>query len=275
MSGRRQKPTTIATVLSVLAGFLVACAQDPRVGTPALPLDGPILPVTSTVQITESGWGPFRRGCVESAGHGEGVQPGARPIHQTTCVTFAATPESEGWWRINVTFPPPVQDFAASFERSSTGEIRNTEAFGAGLASLPPDRRVLAQNFIEVSSRYGWLPRQHLARGSVFRMPMSASIVGQRPIVNTCTVFGRSTIGRRDALVADCTGDGPIRFVNTAAGTTFEGVVSYAGQAAVDIQTGVIVATTMEGRTQGVVTQAARTTSSPLAFVLRTRTWVD
>lgn len=264
---------TIGALVLVVA---VGCAQDVRVSLPALPLEMPISPVVETVEITHAGWGPFRRSCSDAAGHGEGVHPGAQPFHRRSCVTYSAASMPGGWWRIVATgLPPSAQDLSLSFERSSTGQVRHAAFFGSGVARLPPAEQGAVQHLAQLMTRYGWLPRQRLGQNGVFLTEIPPPIVGRQPFPVSCHVVGRSIIERRDVLVANCQGDGPVSLVGTAGEGQLTGRMILTGHLAIDIQTGVFLASTMEGRAQGTIVRSPTGAAAPVSLVVRVRSWVD
>jgi hypothetical protein len=188
----------------VLALLVSGCAVDVRLGDPSLPLDGPTIPITSGVEITQTGWAHFTRFCEEIFVEERGL--GNAPIHQPrACEALSVTPLSANAHRISMrpTLPQAGQ-ITVAFTRDNSGNVSNLEMFGAALGSVNPMRRHNAERILrEVVNNFG-LTRRSLMNGSPFTIYPPGEFGLFSELTIRCSTTGISSIKRRSVVVADC-----------------------------------------------------------------------
>ena len=198
---------------------------------PALPLDEPPRPAATPVEIGARLWGPFQRLYMEgkAGGHAYTIATGA----------FEARPLPDGEMRISthlhVPGPEGVGVVELAMVRSASGELRGTEmAERPGTPLDPASREAIAPGLSR--SFGGFLRRQSLATGDAFSIGGGAGALA-------CRVVGSSGYRGRPVLFVRCAGAQPI-----GVDGGWSGVVASEGHAAVDIETGVVLLSHLEGR---------------------------
>lgn len=198
---------------------------------PPLPLDEPPRPAAKPVEIGARLWGPFQRLYMEgkAGGHAYTIATGA----------FEARPLPDGEMRISthlhVPGPEGVGVVELAMVRSASGELRDTEmAERPGTPLDPASREALAPGLSR--SFGGFLRRQSLATGDAFSIGGGAGALA-------CRAVGLSGYRGRPVLFVRCAGAQPI-----GVDGGWSGVVASEGHAAVDVETGVVLLSHLEGR---------------------------
>lgn len=243
-----------ALLLALLAAPAAAQAPDWRAAAPALPLQGPLRPITTPVAIGGVGWGPWRHICREQTD-----RPGRAPTRD--CLTVAAVQPEPGGTRLVL-----VQDrtgLRMSVLRGTDGRIGGFAALRADGTNLPPDEArdgLLAawrDQFATLS-----LQAQRIVARQIYELPIPGSGRGM-----SCRAHGMGTIAQRRVLVATC----GIELAGSMGSASVPMEVHIAALMAVDVETGMVAnqsyatrierfATTPEGqrRSVGVVVNPSR-----------------
>lgn len=210
---------------------------------PPLPLDEPPRPVATPVEVGARLWGPFQRLYME----------GKAGEHSYTIATgpFEARTLPDGGMRLatrlHVPGPEGVGVVELAMVRAASGELRDAEmAERPGTPLDPESREALAPGLSR--SFGGFLRRQSLATGDTFSVGGGQDGAGAL----ACRVVGMSTYRGRPVLFARCAGAHPI-----GVDGGWSGVVASEGHAAVDVETGVILLSHVEGRIASAAGEAA------------------
>lgn len=238
--------------LTLLAG-LTACASDVRLRQPPLPTEGSVAPLTASIEVARVGWGPFNQSCQEMAGEERGL--GSSPLYQPrTCILLNATPSPSGKWRVTTQqVSSPHGPIAIGFSRDERGSISDFALFGQGLTNVDPVRRQQVEAVLRDAMSNLGLQRRTIAPGSTFalRGPPNFGLFSQ--VAFTCVVRGTAPVRHRLAVIGDCAGTTALSGSIPPSARSFAGTLTYSGQAAVDIETGLIVANSIGLTMAGVV----------------------
>lgn len=226
---------------------------------PALPLDEPPRPLSAPVEVGARLWGPFHRLYMEGEAGG----------HSYTIATgpFEVRPLPDGEVRISTQLHVPGPEGVGVVEmamvRAASGELRDADMVERpGMPLDPASREALAPGLSR--SFGGFLRRQSLATGDAFSLG-GASGAGSGDGALTCRVIGLSGYKGRPVLLVRCASSQPIGIDGGWAG-----VVAAQGHAAVDIETGVVLLSRMEGRIVSAAAPHPGTDAIPLFSV---RSW--
>lgn len=235
-----------------------------RTASPALPLDEPPRPLAAPIEIGARLWGPFQRLYME----------GKAGEHTYTIATgpFEARPLPDGEVRISTRLHVPGPEGVGVVEmamvRSASGELRDAEMTERpGMPLDPASREALAPGLSR--SFGGFLRRQSLATGDTF------SIGGEAPARTgeaeagtggalACRVIGLSGYKGRPVLFVRCASAQPI-----GVDGGWSGVVASEGHAAVDVETGVVLLSHVEGR----IVSAAQAVADDAIPLFSVRSW--
>lgn len=217
----------------------------------ALPLDEPPRPLGAPVEVGTRLWGPFGRLYME----------GKAGEHSYTIATgpFGASALPDGEIRISTVLHVPGPESVAVIEvamvRSASGELRDADMVERpGTPLDPASREALAPGLSR--SFGGFVRRQSLRTGDSFSIGGESSPREGGPGTRgggalACRVIGSSGYKGRPVLFVRCASAHPIEADNG-----WRGAVAADGHAAVDIETGVVLLSQIEGR---IVSPATRT----------------
>lgn len=212
-----------------------ATADHLRDHASALPLDEPPRPFTTPVEVGARLWGPFHRLYME----------GKAGEHTYTIATgpFEARPLPDGEVRISTQLHVPGPEGVGVVEmamiRSASGELRDADMVERPGAPLDPaSREALAPGLSR--SFGGFLRRQSLATGDAFSIG-GETTAGAGALA--CRVIGLSGYRGRPVLFVRCASTQSIE-----ADGGWRGAIAAEGHAAVDIETGVVLLSHVEGR---------------------------
>lgn len=230
----------------LLALPVPAFAQGAEVMRLAPPIPGlsRVTPLAAPVEVTRSGWGPFRRLCTAYTYH-----PGqASRVARTRCLNATATAEA-GAWRVQVR-PDTIGTAAAplyTMLRRDDGSVSDVTASPpGGTAPLRPEQLAGLQASARVLLESLGMGRQMLSPGATFTLPLPQVMEGQQPTRGlNCLPEARARLSGRDVVVARCLARLEGRLTPTATGS-----VTIAGNFAVDIETGVLLGQGYATRTE-------------------------
>lgn len=249
-AARWQPRAGAALLLALLAAPAAAQAADWRAAAPALPLQGPLRPITAPVAIGGVGWGAWRHICREQTD-----RPGRAPTRD--CLTVAAVQPEPGGTRLVL-----VQDrtgLRMSVLRGTDGRIGDFAALRADGTALPHDEArdglltAWRDQFATLS-----LERRRIVGGEDFPMAVDGSSRG-----GVCRAAGLDSIAQRAVLVARCA----VELAGRLRGGDSEARVAIFAHIAVDVASGVVLAQgyatrietfTGNGRSKGVVVTPSR-----------------
>jgi hypothetical protein len=242
----RKRPCGLV-VTALLAGVAPEAFPQPTVPldrAPPLPLDAPAIPLAGPVTVTRTGWGAFRRICVERfvARPDGGITPNRLP----SClrVEDARRDPAIPGWRLRIA-PEAAQVAGLAFSALRTDDGRVGEVAIAALpagANPPPEaqRQALLADLRAALNALG-IPRRRLGQGDRFDVPLPTGMASQGVQFDhtalSCAVEGASRIAGRPVLVALCEGS----VTGTLAERT-SGGFRMAGRFAVDVETGLLAA---------------------------------
>jgi hypothetical protein len=239
-----------ALLLALVAAPAAAQAPDWRTAAPPLPLQGPLRPITTPIEIGGAGWGPWRRICREQA-----ERPGGAPRRDCLTVT-AVEPQAAG---IRLVLVQDRTGLRMSVLRGTDGRLSDFTALRADGTALPPDE---ARDGLLAAWRDQFatltLERRRIAAGEDFPMAVDGSSRG-----GICRPAGLDAIAQRRVLVARCA----VELAGRLRGGDSEARVAIVARIAVDVATGVVLAqgyaTRIEtfagnGRSNGVVVTPSR-----------------
>lgn len=234
-SARRIAALLVPAVLT--AGHALAQGAELLRLAPPIAELGRITPLDAPVEVTRAGWAEFRRICTETAAlRGTTPRPGER-----VCLRAQATAEPGGW-RVRVEPEPRGTGAVPVFTmlRRDDGSVSDvTAAPPAGSAPLAAAQRAGLLATGRATLEGLGIARQRLAPGTRFTLPLPRfaedAAPGGRGL--DCLPEGRARLAGREVVVARCLARLEGRL--TAAAT---GSVLVAGNFAVDIGTGLVVA---------------------------------
>ncbi len=214
---------------AALATLLGAAGEDWRGPAPGLPLDGAEARLAAPLEVTQAGWGPFRRICRE-----QGV-PGRAPRRDCRRVEEAVR-EPEGW---RVRIAPEGEEARRGpsyrFLRSDDGRVSEVEVLlPQGAVPLAAEQREAVARARQQEFEAFGLPRQRILPG----VPFGAALPGVAEGAMRCVPEGRGSVRGRPVLVARCA----VELGGRLRGGEAEARVAIAGKVAVDIETGLLVA---------------------------------
>ncbi|MBD0272591.1 MAG: hypothetical protein ICV73_11760 [Acetobacteraceae bacterium] len=202
--------------------------------SPPLPLDEPPRPVATPIEVGVRLWGPFERLYMEgkAGGHAYTIATGA----------FEARPLPDGEVRISTRLHVPGPEGVGVVElamvRAASGELRDTEMTERpGMPLDPASREALAPGLSR--SFGGFLRRQSLATGDTFSLGGEAGAAGAL----ACRVVGLSGYRGRPVLFVRCASAQPV-----GVDGGWSGMIASDGHAAVDVETGVVLLSHVDGR---------------------------
>jgi hypothetical protein len=223
--------------------------------------------------ITRTGWAPFRRLCIERSFRRDG-SPDPGPT-QTHCLRIAAQRDATlaSAWRLHIQPEPRGTAAAPLFTalRRDDGALSDITAERAGgTMPLGPEQQArLVAEARAIATSLG-LPRQRIAPGTAFPLPMPLVIEDQRT-TPTLDCIPEATAQRagRAVVVVRCVGRAEGR-MNSNAG----GAIALAGRFAIDIETGVLVA---QGYAAHLILRpdAGPVPVRPSTTLIRVRAWIE
>lgn len=235
----------LLVALSFFGGSAAAQTADWRTAAPPLPLSAPITAITAPVAIGGAAWGPWRKLCRD-----QWERPDRPP--RRDCLNVAAVERDAPARATRLILAPEVLrgERLAVLRRDDGGIISFTHEppDAARDGALAPWRR----HFESWS-----LTARRIAPGVMFELP-----VPDQPRGTTCRPEGLSRIAARQVLVAICA----VELAGTLGNTGQQARIAIAGQIAIDVPTGMIIAqgyasrieTFNAGRSNGVVVIPAR-----------------
>lgn len=222
--------------LSVPPADAVASLTD--VALAPLPLDESLRPLKETVAICCRLWGPFRRLHVEG-------RVGDYSYTISTGV-FDAVSLPGGEMRISTALymvvPEGVATANISMTRSSTGLLARTEVGDfSGCTLDQPAREAFRSGLVQPAG--GFLGRRTLSDGEVFQLADQADnpLATRNDLRLRCQVAGLSSYKGRAVIVARCGTSHPL------ASAGWNGWLRIDGNVVVDIDTGVVVLSVLDG----------------------------
>lgn len=243
-AGRRLGGPAVAAVLALLAGPVRAeDAAALLARAPALPLDGPVVPLAAPVEVGRAGWGPFRRLCV--------AQVMLRPADGTEVATsppscFAveeAREDAGGIWRLSLRAELQGRgpDIGISASRDAEGRFGPVEiAVPEGVPRPTAAQAATLNAMFQAALQAHGLERLTIAPGVRFLMPLPIGAMDRDMRVEgggfACDPEGEAMRGGRRVIVATCTARARGQ-VSPGRGMSIE----IAGRFAIDVETGLVL----------------------------------
>jgi hypothetical protein len=266
-------PSPSATLL-LLALATPAAAQSEAAATmrlaPPIAGLGPIAPLAAPVEVTRAGWGPFQRVCTTTTD----LNRGAPREGPTLCLRLAAQREAGGW-RIRAQPDAPgtgASPLYAMLRRDdgSVTEVTAEPPGGTAPLSAQQGAALLATGRATLESL--GLARRRLAPNTRFALPLPQVMEGRMPNAPglDCLPEGRARLAGREVVAARCLARLEGRLTANALAT-----VTIAGQFAIDIETGLLVAQSHATRVETFAETAGRPPRSNGVVITLSRTRME
>ena len=239
---------------------------------PALAQLGQVTPLVAPVEITSVGWGPFQRVCTEQGT----LRGGAPRTERRVCLRAQATQDSGGW-RVRVT--PDTQGTAAppifTMLRGSDGRVSEVTAEPpSGSAPLSAEQRAGLLATARATLESLGVTRQRLAPREIFLLPLPDLSMQPGPLRGSrglnCVPEIRAMLAGRPVVVARC-----LARLEGNLGVNATAQVVIAGNFALDVETGLLLAQAYATRIETFDTTGGRPPRSNGVLITTTRTRIE
>lgn len=209
---------------------------------PAVTLDGPVTPLAAPVEVTQAGWGPFRRLCVAqmTLRPADGEEVAAAP---PSCFTFEQARVEGGTWHLSLRAElggrgPDIPIAVTRDERGRFGPV----AIGlpAGAPPIPPQQMERLRTVMQAALQAHGMERTTIVPGTAFLIPLPIGGVNAGMQVQgggfTCDPEGEGRLDGRRVVLGACRTS---MSAEISPGRAMR--ISAAGRFAIDVETGMIL----------------------------------